>query len=790
MASQKLAPVFLLTLLFLPLLLFAAGSELTGTVKDAETGEPLENVEVFIESHRIGDVSNTTGMYRIAKLRPGNYLVVFRLQGYQTVKKNISVRQESAALELNVALTPALIELKHLVVTATRETESDFDLPYLVSGLSPKNISQKNMQQTPELLREEVGVVVQKTNQGGGSPIIEGLRANKLLLLVDGIRLNNATYRGGNTQYLNTVSSDNLHKIEIVHGPQSVLYGSDALGGVINLMTHTPTFSTSQKLITHGSVKGALTTVDGNKSSHFSLTTAHSNWSLWVEGSAKSFGDVTRGNNGGETLMHRLENDTRTRRKLPKKQAPNGYDTFDFSTKTFFKVNPGNFFTVAYQLNRQHDVPRYDVIEVLKDSVRLFDPQERDLFYVRWENRTTNTFFDHLTATVSLHRQFERRFRQKFGSHRETMDQFRTLTTGLQMQFNKLTPQSHHVVYGSEFYFDDVNTHSHIRNTDTNALTTATPLFPDGSTFASLGAFFQDRFTLPFKLRVTTGLRYNLAHLKAPFNTNGLPFKTIRQTSSSLTGSAAFLYPASEYIHIIASAAQGFRTPNLDDISKLGPGKGSSFYDIPNPEARPEKSLNLSAGLKFRTQQLHAVISGFYNTLHDLLVREPATFNGLPYFIDEGDTLQVFHKANAGKAYTTGLALQTELQLQRHWIFSGNISYTYGKNISDDEPLSAIPPLSGFAGLRFNKKFIWTELTMRFATEQSRLSSEDKKDLRIPEGGTPGWWTLNIRTGVNLQKGVSLTVSATNLLDRNYREHLSGFNAPGRNFTFTAQFTY
>ncbi|RMD94854.1 MAG: TonB-dependent receptor [Calditrichaeota bacterium] len=171
----------------------------------------------------------------------------------------------------------------------------------------------------------------------------------------------------------------------------------------------------------------------------------------------------------------------------------------------------------------------------------------------------------------------------------------------------------------------------------------------------------------------------------------------------------------------------------------------------------------------------------FYNWVRDLLVRRPALFNGLPYVIEEGDTLRVFRKENAGKAYTTGFAIDTEWLMGPGVAFFANLSATYGQDQFYGEPLSGIPPLNGIVGARWQRNRFWFEANMRFASAQTRLSSEDQADLRIPEGGTPGWSTLNLRAGWNATENFSLRLGLLNLLDTNYREHLSGFNAPGRN---------
>ncbi len=768
-------------------------AEIVGKVIAEKGGSPLPHVEVFIEELRRGDVSDENGEFRLSQLPPGKYIVSFRLLGYEDYNQPNVVLTSNETIKINVSLTPNVLEMNSLLVTATRTADASYDLPQMVSVVTARKIHERNAQQTPELLREESGLTVQKTNQGGGSPIMRGFKANKLLLLVDGIRMNNATYRGGNTQYLNTIGAASIDRVEIVHGPNSVLYGSDALGGTINVSTRTPRLTASPNFRFGGGLSGNVATAENTKTTHLRLEAANQRVGFLVEGSLQSFGDVERGTNGGGTLMQRLQDDSRTQRILRKKQAPNAYDSYDFTAKSLMQLGNAQRLTAAYQLNRQSEVPRYDVVETLSDSIRLFDPQERDLFYVSFDDHDPTPLYNSLSVTLSFHRQFERRIRQRFGRVQETRDQFRTWTTGLQVQFNKDLGTRHRAVYGTELYYDDVATRSTIRNTQTDDEAATAPVFPNGSSFFMLGVFAQDAFRLSESWEITAGVRFGLTRLRAPFRDDPQSddvFGNVRQNATSLTGSLGSRLKISDAVSFVTNLSQGFRVPNLDDVSKLGPGGGSSFFDVPNPDTEREKSISLDGGLKLRSHQINASIIGFYNYVTDLLVRRRATFGGSPFVVDGSDTLSVFRKENAGEAFTAGFTSAAEILLQDRLSVFGNFSYTYGENLSDDEPVSGIPPFTGLVGVRWRDSKFWTEVNSRFATEQSRLSLSDLEDLRIPEGGTPGWWTLNVRGGLEVSRHLALNLSIANIFDQNYREHLSGLNAPGRNFILAARFDY
>ncbi|MFQ5640013.1 MAG: TonB-dependent receptor domain-containing protein [bacterium] len=769
----------------------ATQARIIGRVIDKSQNTPLADVQIYIRGLRRGDVTNQQGEFLIDRLPVGTYDLTLRLLGYRTIKKYGIVLKANETVELNAAMEVDVLEFEDVVVTATREEEMASEIPRMVSIVDAKTIREKSLSQTPELLRAATGVVVQKTNQGGGSPIIRGLKANKLLFLVDGIRMNNATYRGGNFQYLNTVDATFLERIEVVHGPNSVLYGSDALGGVINVLTQNPQLNRGDGASFKSSVSATLSTADETQTTHATLMAANSKWGVLLHGVYKSFGDIRRGSRGGETLMQRLQNDSRTPRLLNKTQAPNGYNAYALNAKARIVLSEFQELTISAQMDRQIEVPRYDVVEVRKDSIRFFDPQERDLVYLRYTNTHGRTFFNSLTATLSLHRQLEVRKRQRFGSAMETTDRFRTLTPGVQLHFDKLIGR-HHLSYGSEIYFDNVSTHSFKRNTRTGDISEKAPLFPDGSSFLNFGFYMQDAFYLHPKWAVNIGGRFSAFRLEAPFSDrfSSVSFGALEQSSTSLTGSLGSQFHLTDAVSFITNVAQGFRTPNLDDVSKLGPGKGSSFFDIPNPDAVPEKSVSVDGGLKIHSSRYNANVVGFYNSLTDVLVRRPATFDGSRFIVEEGDTLHVFRKENAAKAFTTGFALDMQVRIGTNGLLFGNLSYTFGKNVTNAEPLTGVPPFNGLLGLRWSRQRFWSEVNARFAAEQTRLSLEDAEDLRIPEGGTPGWFTLNVRAGIHLFERLALKLALGNVLDRNYREHLSGFNAPGRNFQFGIKLGY
>jgi len=763
--------------------------QIWGKIIDFQKRVPLQGVQIRM-ADTIDTTSDAEGDYNftVHTRDESEIKIHFSHEGYSTISDTIRLNN-ATRYQVDVQLIRQVFRLNDdIVVTARRIQENPHDIPTLITVISTQDIQEKSIAQTPELLRGMLGVAVQKTNQGGGSPIIRGFKSNKILFMIDGIRMNNSTYRGGNFQYLNTIDAQLIERIEVVHGPNAVMYGSDALGGVIQALTVQP--DVSENTAVSGAVNTQLSTADETRTLHGQVIFSQRKWAGMISGGYNYYGDVRRGNQGGKILMQRLINDSRTSRTLQKIQRPNNYWAYDLNTAIRYRPDATRQFITSYQRNRQINVPRYDVIETQTDSLRLFSPQKRDLFYIKYTQQARVLFFDNISATISWHRQFERRRRIRKAQTIENVDQFGVHTLGVLLQFSKLFSSKQHLIYGMDLYYDRVGTHSYGLDIVTLQRTAISPLFPNGSTFIQNGWYIQNNWSASPRWSISPGIRLSLSRLRAPFsNDPSLPvqFGTTSQISHSFTGSVGIRYQVSPEINLVSNIAQGFRTPNLDDTSKLGGGKGGTIYEIPNQNLNPEETISIDGGVKIQSRFLNADLFLFYNKIHNLLIRKPTSINGTTTIIDQGDTLALFHKTNAGRAFNTGFEIGSQLKLRRGIAISGRMHYTYGENITDQEPLSGIPPMSGLAEISWQGEDIKTDLSFRFVFAQNRLSAIDKLDLRIPEGGSSRWHTVNWRISKEIHSRISISLAFNNIFDMNYREHLSGLNAPGRNLIFGAR---
>ncbi len=649
--------------------------------------------------------------------------------------------------------------LDEVTVTATRLPELVLDVPQSVSIVTDASIVERESRTTPEALQEEVGILVQETNLGGGSPFIRGQTGNRILVLIDGIRLNNSTFRFGPNQYLNTVDSQRVERLEVVRGPSSVLYGSDALGGVINVITKRRTefpqpFGINARLFTQFSSAAV------ERTGRF-----ESGWNKGALGfqggaTARDFGDLRAGSPTGV-------------------QDHTGYHELDGDARLQYRLAPDHELAFAFDRVTQHDVPNTIAFEFDNESL-FFDPQQRTLYALEHTLGTLPWGFERWHTSVSFHEQREIRRRRKFDSLDKRREEDSVGTVGATTTLERPVLRVHRLTAGLELYHDEVDSRAAVTNTQTGAQTPARGGFPDGSQYETFGAFVQGataigdvlaRLGAPrLPLSLIVGGRYS----RFAIDSNVEGFGRVAPDFDDLTGSAAATYTVRDGVVVVASVSQGFRAPNLDDTVVLRAVPEQGGVDVPNPTIEPERVTNHEAGLKIDLPVGAGTLYYYYSAYTDLIERRE---------IGEIAGVTQFQRQNVGKAVVQGVEGDLLVPLAASLYFRGNFSWIRGNNTTEDEPFSRIPPVLGLAGLRHQSRRwpVWVELYARVAGAQARLSERDQSDRRIPDGGTPGWHTLNLRSGWQPFPQLEVNLALENLADEQYRIHGSGIDSPGLN---------
>jgi outer membrane receptor protein involved in Fe transport len=657
--------------------------------------------------------------------------------------------------------------LGEVVVTATRRDRIAFDVPRQVALVSAAALREAATVTTPDALRELPGVLIQKTNLGGGSAFLRGLTGKQVLLLVDGVRLNNSTYRYGPVQYLNTFDPFTLDQVEVVYGPGSVLYGSDALGGVVHLRTRPAPARTPLET----RVYQRLASADRSLATHFDLG-GHAGAFAWQAGGTyKHFGNLRAGNVGASPVGINA-----------RRQPFTGYNEGGLNAGAHYRLAPDHRLRTAWFFTRQAEVPisgRLISSDRLRqpDTQNAYNPQVLRLGYLAWEGTHLGPLRD-LRAHVSVNEQREGRRRQPYGAVAVRYEHDRIRSLGASLQASQPLRARHVLTAGAEAYHDRIHSSAF---TVTDGLATAgRGRFPDGTTYATFGVFLQDDWRVFDRLNALLGLRYSRFRVAADFK--GLtvgnigPLHEVTGTYADLTWSAETVFHAMPTLNVYASLARGFRAPNVDDLAV--DGAWDSGFDVPNPHIEPEQSFQVEVGAKLQRPGGAAGLA-LFNTTYDDLIQRTWFAPGLDGLTQTSDDLYQFN--NVAEAIIRGGEAHGHVVLGGGFSVAGQASYVWGANEDTREPLRRIPPAMGRLSLRHDAGHRWVEVFMQGARRQDRLSAGDRRDERIPEDGTPGWATLNVRGGYALARRVHLVVAFENVLDRRYRIHGSGLDAPGFN---------
>jgi hemoglobin/transferrin/lactoferrin receptor protein len=672
------------------------------------------------------------------------------------------------------------------VITASRSPEDTFLSERSVDVMGSTEIAETQPRTVPEALRESPGVFVQQTNPGGGSPIVRGMVGPRNLLLIDGIRLNNSTYRAGPLQYLNLIDAFALERIEVVRGPGSVLYGSDALGATINAIYHEPRDRRKEGFGLGGEMLGRFGSASLEKTGHALYDIGGGPLGANVQFTGRHFDDLEGGREVGV-------------------QPYSGYTQINGSTRIVARPGAGLFedlrLTLGYNLSLIRDAGRADSLET-RDNYRVYQ-NDHHLVFARGELPLPVLATD-LELTVSYQRfEEDQDTRQLDGLHERLLgivrDETNVDTLGLSVALNtRVLDDRLRFTWGGEFYRDVVGSGRESMDAGGTWTKAARTAFPDGSHFMTAGAYLQARGALlpprgDFNLALIGGYRLQHMGADAAGDIPEVDYSSLAHVfSAGIQGS---------YRRVWTSAftfSQGMRAPNLMESVQVG--NTGNWYHVANSDLGPERADTIELMTRLRLGALRLGVSGYTTFISDLIKRVPGqTVDGA----DEVGGVPVVRNVNGGKARLYGVEGEVRAAFADWAELRGSLTWTHGVELLEEAnaegrtevPMTRIPPLFGTAGLRFGGPLSESfdgviEPYLLFARKQDRLSDLDLTDPRIPEGGTPGWATLNLRATLDYRGFLFFGLVLENLTDAKYRYHGSGVWGAGTNGVLTLALRY
>ena len=800
---------------------------------DKQTGKIIRNVTVYNEGLTINLSSNNEGFVDVSEFDE-NEKILFSHISYALLKTKKSILQKQKLL---VYLTKQSEQLDEVVLSVFKNEERTNRVAEQIAVISAKDIQKISPQTSADLLATIPGIKVQKSQFGGGSPVIRGMESNRVLLVVDGVRMNNAIYRKGHLQSSITVAPNLLDKTEVVFGPSSVIYGSDALGGVIHYFTKTPKLSEKNKV--NSQFFSRFSSVNQEVTTTVSAEVGFPNWASFTSISHSDFGDLKIGKNRNHgfndwgKVFYYSENTNRNYSETPTVNSDpellknTGYRQTDVLQKFFVTLSKNTDLKINLQYSTSSDIPRFDRLSELENSSLKFaewnyGPQNRLLVSSQLLIKPNKKWIESGIITGAYQHIEESRIQRKFGSldrsHREESVNVFSLNGDFSVSLTQ--DKKRKLSYGFEFAYNDVVSKSYgktlnISNGEMNGYSDdfmVQSRYPDGgSNYLSAAAYIGYRQDVTQKSTLNTGLRVTNTNLNANWIDQTfiqLPETNITLNNSAVTATIGYVYRSNENWQLNSILSSGFRSPNIDDIGRIREKRGN--VSIPNIHVNPEIAYNAEIGIqKYFNDKKFRVGTNFYYTLLDNYIQRDFIYNadGSKKQVQfDGEYGNAVSNQNKGTAYILGYTINYLGEVSSTLNTSGFITYTKGRTYDTQEPMSSIPPLFGQFELNFKKNKIELGAAVRFN------SKKDIEDFNITEGidnhdltpiidpnavidtdkyyGSPSWMTIGVTSNYLMNDTFSIQARLDNIFDEHYIEFASGISAPGRNVSvsFVASF--
>jgi len=798
-------PVLTLLLFFL---WFPKGLSQIITVIDNEDLKPIPDVAILNKSGKNLIYTNGSGKADISSFSDKE-LICF--QNFTFEQLCLSA-EELKNIGYEVRLTKKVFALSEFVISANRWEQNVREVPNKIVTVLKPEVQFYNPQTAADLLAISNEVFVQKSQMGGGSPMIRGFATNRVLIVVDGVRMNNAIYREGNIHNVISLDPSVIESTEIIFGPGATVYGSDAIGGVMDFHTKKALFSTGEKAYLKADALTQMASANKEKTFHFDFNAGTEKWAFltsisWSEFDHLKMGSVNNPDytrpeyaamfNGRDSVVANPDTDV---------QINSAYDQLNTMNKLRYKPGKSTDVVFTNHYSRISDIPRYDrLIQYKSGKLRYgewyYGPQVWMMNNLQITNSRSNKIYDELRIIAAHQSYQESRHDRSFGKP-SINEQFEDLTAlSLNIDFDKKTAnEKEFLYYGLEIVYNDIRSEALTRDVTTDATAPAGSRYPNGENrWSGYSVYAGYKNNISGLLTFNTGIRYNYSDLYSTIADNSFynfPFTTISISNGAVTGAAGIVARPGEKLKISLNASTGFRAPNLDDAGKVfdsAPG----IVVVPNPDLEPEYAYNADLGFsKEFGDILHADITGFYTLLTNAMIRHDFLFNGEDSIMYGGELSKVEAMTNAGSARVYGLQINLQLNMTRNLYLRSTLNLTEGKE-SNGSYLRHAAPLFGSTHLVFEHSRLKADLYSSYngskKYEKMPPSEKEKAYMYAKDANgnpwSPGWVTINFKISYGFYNRIFVNAGVENIFDQRYRPYSSGIVASGRNFIFSLRLT-
>lgn len=772
-------------------------------VVDETNSEPITGVAVFNLFKTKTDISDFDGKVSLV-----------RFQSFERVYfQHISYHKESmlkSKVSDTIFLSPKSTDLNEIVISASKFEQTRKEVPQKIISINSLDIQRSSPQTSADLLANSGRVFVQKSQLGGGSPMIRGFSTNRVLITVDGVRLNNAIFRGGNIQNVISINPFNVQNTEVILGAGSVIYGSDAIGGVMNFYTTSPKFSNGETPQVSTKSNLRYSTANAERTVQLGLNLGLKKWGFHTSMSFSDFEDLKMGKTDIQEYLtpvyvtQRNNQDILTPNHNPRIQKHTGFSQLHLAQKAVFKPSETLTFDFGLHYTTTSNIPRYDrlVVQNSDNSLKYaewdYGPQQwllANLQVTKLSSRSN--FYDKIKTTLAYQYFGESRISRKFEfvSRKSRAEKVRALS--LNLDFDKSLTDKTNLSYGAEYIYNKVGSEAVSINIDNNTIESIATRYPDGSEWSSLAAYLSFKYKPIDKLTLQSGIRYNSILINADLSSNAqfyeLPFSDTSLNTSALTGTAGLTWEQSKTFLWKFNATTAFRAPNIDDIGKVFDSQPGMVV-APNPHLSPEHAYGGELGLTINIDDSVLFdFSTYYTYLHNAMARDNFSINGVSEIEYDGELSEIQAIQNNSEAWVTGFEAGLRARLSKALEITSQFSISNGqqRNAQNiDSPMRHVAPAFG------NMHIIWrhNKITLdSYINYNAELSYEDisrelsKHLFALDENGNPyapSWVTFNLRTQYNFSKTVSFVGAIENISNKGYRPFASGISGPGTNLIF------
>lgn len=707
------------------------------------------------------------------------------------------------------------ITLGEIVISVNKIPEPQKNVAQTVQIIAARQIQNIQALSTAELISAS-GIQVQKSQLGGGSPVLRGFEASRIVLVLDGVRLNNLIYRAGHLQDIVKTDNNSIDRIEVLYGPSSTVYGSDALGGVIHMYTKKPLLASGDKLNVKANLFSRYESACNGLTEHVDFNIGGKRFASLTSFSYSKFGDLIGGKsknpfykeeygtrpdyveylgNGKDTLM------TNSNKYL---QVGSGYSQYDIIQKFLFQQNKHLSHNLNLQYSNSTDVPRYDRLTDrtktgLKSAEWYYGPQMRMLAAYDLNYSNPEGLFDEVHFGLNYQGLEESRHNRNFNSKSRSNRIENVSVIGANLDFRKKV-SAHDIRFGLDAQLNSLVSTANKENIIDNTSVKLDSRYPDGdNTMNNFALYFSHLWRQSDEFAIVDGLRLGYSTLHSTLVDTAimfhLPYTDIKQNTPVWSGNLGFIATPNDRTKLSFMVSTGYRVPNVDDVAKVF-GSAEGMVIVPNPDLKPEQTINYELGFtKLFGNSVRWDNSFFYTQYYNMAVVDVFTFNGKDSLMYDGTMSRVYANVNKEKGYISGFSTEVMAALGKHFTWTTGATYTYGRIETEngDLPLDHIPPFMARTSLKYiTNKFSgdffilyngWKHLKDYYP------NGEDNEQYATPEGMS-AWMTANLRLSYQLHKFVAIQAGIDNILDTQYRTFASGINAPGRNFIISLRGTF